>query len=95
MLDEMVNVTREMQRLNLKIPLLIGGATTSKAHAAAKSRRLINRATVYVSDASVEVGVAAKLLAPEETYQDYASEISAEYALIKNRVEAQREKRAF
>ena len=95
-LDEMVNVAREMQRLDLKIPLLIGGATTSKAHTAAKiAPAYNNRATVYVSDASRAVGVAAKLLAPEETYQDYASEISAEYALIKNRVEARREKRAF
>ena len=84
-LDEMVNVAREMQRLDLKIPLLIGGATTSKAHTAAKiAPAYNNRATVYVSDASRAVGVAAKLLAPEETYQDYASEISAEYALIKN-----------
>ena len=95
-LDEMVNVAREMQRLDLKIPLLIGGATTSKAHTAAKiAPAYNNRATVYVSDASRAVGVAAKLLAPEETYQDYASEISAEYALIKNRVDARREKRAF
>ena len=95
-LDEMVNVAREMQRLGLKIPLLIGGATTSKAHTAAKIAPVFNnRATVYVSDASRAVGVAAKLLAPEETYQDYASEISAEYALIKNRVDARREKRAF
>ena len=95
-LDEMVNVAREMQRLDLKVPLLIGGATTSKAHTAAKiAPAYSNRATVYVSDASRAVGVAAKLLAPEKIYQDYASDISAEYALIKNRVEARREKRAF
>lgn len=95
-LDEMVNVAREMQRLDLKVPLLIGGATTSKAHTAAKiAPAYSNRATVYVSDASRAVGVAAKLLAPEKNYQDYASDISAEYALIKNRVEARREKRAF
>ncbi|HCG71459.1 MAG TPA: methionine synthase [Gammaproteobacteria bacterium] len=95
-LDEMVNVAKEMQRTGLEIPLLIGGATTSKAHTAAKiAPSYDNRATVYVSDASRAVGVAAKLLAPEETYQDYACQVAAEYALIKNRVEARREKRAF
>ncbi|NCF43379.1 MAG: methionine synthase [Proteobacteria bacterium] len=95
-LDEMVNVAKEMQRAGLDIPLLIGGATTSKAHTAAKiAPSYNNRATVYVSDASRAVGVAAKLLAPEETYQAYACQVAAEYALIKNRVEARREKRAF
>lgn len=95
-LDEMVNVAKEMQRAGLEIPLLIGGATTSKAHTAAKiAPSYDNRATVYVSDASRAVGVAAKLLAQEETYQDYACQVAAEYALIKNRVEARREKRAF
>lgn len=95
-LDEMVNVAREMQRRGLDIPLLIGGATTSKAHTAAKIAPVYeNRATVYVSDASRAVGVAAKLLSAGAAYQEYANQISAEYALIKNRVEARREKRAF
>ena len=95
-LDEMVNVAAQMQRLNLNIPLLIGGATTSKAHTAAKiAPAYDNRATVYVSDASRAVGVAAKLLAPEEMYQTYAAEIREEYLKIKGRVEARREKRAF
>ena len=95
-LDEMVNVAREMQRAGLDIPLLIGGATTSKAHTAAKIAPVYhNRATVYVSDASRAVGVAAKLLAPEQDYEHFAQEVAAEYALIKNRVEARREKRAF
>jgi len=95
-LDEMVNVAAQMQRLNLNIPLLIGGATTSKAHTAAKiAAAYANRATVYVSDASRAVGVAAKLLAPEATYQTYAEEIQEEYLKIKDRVEARREKRAF
>ena len=95
-LDEMVNVAAQMQRLNLDIPLLIGGATTSKAHTAAKiAPAYDNRATVYVSDASRAVGVAAKLLAPEEAYQTYAAQIREEYLKIKDRVEARREKRAF
>ena len=95
-LDEMVKVAAEMQRTGLRIPLLIGGATTSKAHTAAKiAPAYENRATVYVSDASRAVGVAAKLLAPEQDYEQFSQEIAAEYALIKNRVEARREKRAF
>ena len=92
----MVKVAAEMQRTDLRIPLLIGGATTSKAHTAAKiAPAYENRATVYVSDASRAVGIAAKLLAPEQDYVQFSQEIAAEYALIKNRVEARREKRAF
>ena len=95
-LDEMVHIASEMQRRSLTIPLLIGGATTSKAHTAAKiAPEYDNRATVYVSDASRAVNVTAKLLAEEQQYEAYAAEISNEYALIKNRVEARREKRAF
>ena len=74
---------------------MMGGATTSKAHTAAKiAPAYENRATVYVSDASRAVGVAAKLLAPEQDYEQFSQEIAAEYALIKNRVHARREKRA-
>ena len=92
----MVHIASEMQRRSLTIPLLIGGATTSKAHTAAKiAPEYDNRATVYVSDASRAVNVTAKLLAEEQQYEAYAAEISNEYALIKNRVEARREKRAF
>ena len=95
-LDEMVHIANEMQRRGLKIPLLIGGATTSKAHTAAKiAPEYDNRATVYVSDASRAVNVTASLLAEEQQYQAYAKEIRDEYALIRNRVEARREKRAF
>ena len=92
-LDEMAQVAQEMQRAGLKIPLLIGGATTSKAHTAAKiAPNYTNRATVYVSDASRAVGVAAKLLSDDTAY---AETIRKDYALIKDRVEARRERRAF
>jgi len=95
-LDEMVHIAHEMQRRGLEIPLLIGGATTSKAHTAAKiAPQYENRATVYVPDASRAVNVAASLLANDALYQNYAKEIREEYALIRNRVEARREKRAF
>ena len=92
----MIKVAQEMQRTGMDIPLLIRGATTSKAHTAAKiAPAYQNRATVYVSDASRAIGVAAKLLADDRAYEKYASEVADEYAMIKHRVETRREKRAF
>ena len=62
-LDEMVHVAREMQRLNFDIPLMIGGATTSKAHTAVKIEpHYKNDISLYVSDASRCVNVASQLL---------------------------------
>jgi 5-methyltetrahydrofolate--homocysteine methyltransferase len=62
-LDEMVHVAREMQRLDYHIPLLIGGATTSKAHTAVKIEpQYQNDAVVYVTDASRSVSVATQLM---------------------------------
>lgn len=95
-LDEMVGVAQEMQRRNLNIPLMIGGATTSKAHTAAKiCPQYANRATVYVPDASRAVNVASQLLGSDEQYQRYAQSLRDEYQLISERVAARREKRAF
>ncbi|WP_312932860.1 methionine synthase [Pseudomonas sp.] len=78
-LDEMVHVAREMQRQNFTLPLMIGGATTSKAHTAVKIEpKYQNDAVVYVTDASRAVGVATQLLSRElkpgfvdKTRQDY------------------------
>ena len=64
-LDEMVHVGREMQRQDFKLPLLIGGATTSPAHTSVKIDPEYNGAVVYVKDASRSVAVAQKLLSPE------------------------------
>ncbi len=65
-LDEMVHVAREMQRQDFRVPLLIGGATTSKAHTAVKVEpQYKNDAVVYVADASRAVGVATSLLSTE------------------------------
>jgi 5-methyltetrahydrofolate--homocysteine methyltransferase len=65
-LDEMVHVAREMQRLDYRIPLLIGGATTSKAHTAVKIEpQYQNDAVVYVTDASRSVSVATHLMSRE------------------------------
>ncbi|PKJ61671.1 methionine synthase, partial [Klebsiella sp. T11] len=61
-LDEMVNVAKEMERQGFTIPLLIGGATTSKAHTAVKIEQNYSGPTVYVQNASRTVGVVAALL---------------------------------
>ena len=64
-LDEMVHVAQEMQRQGFKIPLLIGGATTSKAHTAVKIAQHYDNAVVHVLDASRAVGVVSALLSDE------------------------------
>ena len=64
-LDEMVHVAGEMERGGLKIPLLIGGATTSKRHTAVKIAPAYERETVHVLDASRAVPVVGALIKPE------------------------------
>lgn len=87
-LDEMVHVAKEMQRQNFHLPLLIGGATTSKAHTAVKiDPHYSNDAVVYVTDASRAVGVATSLLS-KELKADYAAKIREEYAEIRERTAA-------
>ncbi len=61
-LDEMITVAREMERRGLKVPLLIGGATTSSKHTAVKVAPVYTGATVHVADASLAVGVLGKLM---------------------------------
>jgi 5-methyltetrahydrofolate--homocysteine methyltransferase len=65
-LDEMVHVAKEMERLGLKIPLLIGGATTSRAHTAVKIDPVYSGPVVHVLDASKSVPVAASLISPDQ-----------------------------
>jgi 5-methyltetrahydrofolate--homocysteine methyltransferase len=66
-LDEMVIVASEMERRGFKLPLLIGGATTSKQHTAVKIAPAYDKATVHVLDASRAVDVVSTLLNPEKT----------------------------
>ncbi len=81
-LEEMAHVASEMQRLNMKQPLLIGGATTSRAHTAIKIAPNTEGAVVYVPDASRAVGVATKLLSAEQR-DGYMAEIVAEYETVR------------
>ena len=78
-LDEMVHVASEMQREGMDLPLLIGGATTSRTHTAVKIAPAFDGPTVYVKDASRAVGVAQSLVSPDlraafiaQTREDYA-----------------------
>ncbi|WP_417781243.1 methionine synthase [Stutzerimonas xanthomarina] len=84
-LDEMVHVAREMQRQDFRLPLMIGGATTSKAHTAVKiDQHYKNDAVVYVTDASRAVGVATTLLS-KELKPAFAQKTREEYAMIRER----------
>ncbi len=84
-LDEMVHVAKEMQRLDYNIPLLIGGATTSKAHTAVKiDPQYSNDVITYVADASRAVGVAQKLVNPE-LKETFRLETLAEYETVRAR----------
>jgi 5-methyltetrahydrofolate--homocysteine methyltransferase len=84
-LDEMVHVAKEMQRLNFHLPLLIGGATTSKAHTAVKIDPQYNNDVItYVADASRAVGVAQKLVNPE-LKKKFMEDTRAEYEIVRAR----------
>src|SRR6185437_10237603 len=81
-LDEMCHVAAEMERQGFEVPLLIGGATTSRVHTAVKIHPNYRRGqTVYVNDASRAVGVVSSLLS-REMHQRTVTEIRAEYARI-------------
>ena len=81
-LDEMIDVAREMEKNNVHIPLLIGGATTSRVHTAVKiEKELPSSATIHVLDASRSVPVAGKLLG--NTKVDYLNEIRSEYEKLR------------
>ncbi|MGV0950409.1 MAG: vitamin B12 dependent-methionine synthase activation domain-containing protein, partial [Azonexus sp.] len=81
-LEEMAHVASEMQRQGMKQPLLIGGATTSRAHTAIKIAPNTEGAVVYVPDASRAVGVATKLLSADNR-DAYMGEIAAEYETVR------------
>jgi len=83
-LEEMSHIAKEMQRQNFVLPLLIGGATTSRAHTALKIDPHYKSPTVWVKDASRAVGVAQSLIS-KELVDDFLAKVSAEYADIRER----------
>ena len=81
-LDEMVYLAKELDRQNIKIPLLIGGATTSKAHTAVKIAPHSKAPVIHVNDASRAVGVVSNLL-QEDKKEAYTLKIREEYEVFK------------
>jgi 5-methyltetrahydrofolate--homocysteine methyltransferase len=81
-LEEMAHVAGEMEREGFTMPLLIGGATTSRVHTAVKIAPHYSGPTVYVPDASRAVGVTTSLVSPEQR-DGYVAEVAADYAKIR------------
>ena len=84
-LDEMVTLGKEMERQGFDVPLMIGGATTSKAHTAVKIAPTYQRnQTIYVSDVSRAVGVASKLIS-KDSRDAFVAEIQRDYDAVRLR----------
>src|SRR6202012_1852627 len=81
-LDEMVHVAREMERQSFKVPLLIGGATTSRAHTAIKIAPHYSEPVVHVLDASRAVPVTTSLLSDDNKAQ-FVTQLNVEYAAVR------------
>ena len=81
-LDEMVYLAKELDKLNVKIPIMIGGATTSRAHTAVKIAPQYKATVVHVNDASRAVTVAGNLL-NSETKEKYTQDIRTEYDALR------------
>ncbi len=82
-LDEMVYLAKELDQLNIKIPVMIGGATTSRAHTAVKIAPEYQATVVHVNDASRAVTVASNLL-QNETKTEYSKNIKSEYDKLRD-----------
>ena len=93
-LDEMVHVAKEMQRQGFNIPLLIGGATTSRVHTAVKIAPNYEQAVVYVKDASRAVGVASSLIS-EAHCQSFVDGIRQEYQGVREQHAGRQSRKKF
>ena len=80
-LDEMVYVAKEMQNRNMRIPLVIGGATTSKVHTAVKINHHYESPVIHILDASKSVGVISSLFSKEKV--EFCNELDSDYQKIK------------
>jgi 5-methyltetrahydrofolate--homocysteine methyltransferase len=83
-LEEMAIVAAEMEKAGLKIPLLIGGATTSKIHTAVKIAPNYSGPVVYVKDASVNTNIVSQLMS-KNNKSDFVTSIAAEYAVLREK----------
>ncbi|HPI09784.1 MAG TPA: methionine synthase [Catalimonadaceae bacterium] len=91
-LDEMVHVAKEMEKAGMKIPLLIGGATTSRVHTAVKIDPNYSGAVVHVLDASKSVPVASSLISKEH-HDGFKANIKAEYAQFRTDYESRQKEK--
>jgi 5-methyltetrahydrofolate--homocysteine methyltransferase len=83
-LDEMVHIAKEMSRLGIRRPIMLGGATTSKTHTAVKIMPEHDEPTIWVKDASRAVGVAQNLIS-EANRDEFIAQIRAEYETVRER----------
>jgi len=90
-LDEMVHVAKEMQRQDFQVPLLIGGATTSRVHTAVKIAPEYEQPVIYVKDASRSVGVVSQLLSQEKK-QPFFAALQEEYEQVRIRQQGKKKK---
>ncbi len=90
-LDQMVHVAKEMERLGFELPLLIGGATTSKAHTALRIEGCYHGPAVHVLDASRAVGVVSRLLDPVQR-DAFVAEVRTDYEVTRRRRAAGKER---
>ena len=93
-LDEMVHVAQEMERIGFKIPLLIGGATTSRRHTAVKIEEQYTGATVHVIDASRAVGVVRTLL-NDQKQDEFIAQTRKDYMQIRESYVSRKKKRSL
>jgi 5-methyltetrahydrofolate--homocysteine methyltransferase len=93
-LDEMVYVAKEMEKRNMKIPLLIGGATTSRVHTAVKIDPYYSGSVVHVLDASKSVPVASTLLS-KDMKAKYVTDIKTDYARFREDYENRQGQKSF
>ncbi len=90
-LDEMTHVAKEMERTGLDLPLLIGGATTSRVHTAVKIAPNYHQPTVWVKDASRAVGVVQNLIS-RDLKADYVAKIAEEYEAVREQHKGKKSK---
>ena len=93
-LEEMVSIAEEMQRLDLNIPILIGGATTSEIHTAVKISPAYKQPVIHVKDASLSVGVLSHLLSTSKKEQ-WLEEVEAKYEATRQRYEKRHKEKKY
>ncbi len=93
-LDEMVHMAKEMQREKMSMPLLIGGATTSRIHTAVKIDPVYDGPVVHVLDASRSVPVASEFINPD-TFQNIKTRFKGEYARLREDYEKRKEQKNY